>query len=117
MLFSFKNYVVTSFLSCRWMIYKGKRLVLADLITRPKNSIINQAHHLQTYTPGCVYKCSEEGSARNNSINADGFGICWYDCDDRALDIPAVFKSTTPAWSNQNLFELAQVVYSTRTSF
>jgi len=98
---------------CRWLIYQGQSVVLADVITRPKNSLINQAFH-QCYTPGLEPGQSQSYDAkqhhqRNAALNGDGFGVAWYS------DIhnqPAVFKSVTPAWNNENLFEIARVIRS-----
>jgi predicted glutamine amidotransferase len=42
------------------------------------------------------------------TLNADGFGVGWYGrCS------AAVFKSTTAAWNNRNLRELARTIEST----
>jgi len=85
---------------CRFAVYLGAEIRMGSLITEPVNSIINQSFHSQE---------------REEPLNGDGFGIAWYPSpaptEDR--EMPAVFKSTTPAWSNRNLREVARV---TRTS-
>jgi glutamine amidotransferase len=68
---------------------------LADLLYRPRHSLILQS-----------FKAAE----RQEPLNGDGFGVGWY-----ASDItpgPCVFRSLTPAWSNQNLRQLTEHVRS-----
>ncbi len=77
---------------CRFALYLGAEIRVSSLISEPVNSIIHQSFH------------SHE---RAEPLNGDGFGLAWYP---RELDEdPAVFKSTTPAWSNRNLREIARV--------
>jgi len=47
---------------------------------------------------------------RNHAVNADGFGLASYDSHHRLF--ASLFKSVTPAWSNQNLAELCEVQYT-----
>src|SRR3954463_10527897 len=79
---------------CRFLLYLGSPVVVADLITEPSNSLIHQSFH------------SDE---REEPLNGDGFGLAWY-IDDSSE--PALFRSVTPAWSNRNLRELARVTTS-----
>ncbi|PLW24243.1 hypothetical protein PCASD_10495 [Puccinia coronata f. sp. avenae] len=44
-------------------------------------------------------------------INADGFGVGWYDTE-LENSVPCVFQAITPAWSNRNLFRLAEKIRS-----
>ena len=76
---------------CRFVGYIGSKILLADLITRPENSLIRQS-----------YKARE----RLEPLNGDGFGIGWY-VPDITIE-PGVFKSIAPAWSNRNLSNLAE---------
>jgi glutamine amidotransferase len=71
------------------MAYLGEPIIADDLLFRPQHSIIDQSLHANL--GGGV------------TTNGDGFGIGWYG----AADAPAVFKNTHPAWSDQNLRELA----------
>ncbi|MBM75942.1 MAG: class II glutamine amidotransferase [Proteobacteria bacterium] len=80
---------------CRFVFYRGRALRLELLTTLPSHSIIHQSSH------------SRE---RAEPLNGDGFGIAWYAPEFSAQ--PAVFRSITPAWSNQNLREIARVVQS-----
>ncbi|MGB0514178.1 MAG: class II glutamine amidotransferase [Wenzhouxiangellaceae bacterium] len=79
---------------CRFTCYLGDEIVLADLVTRPENSLINQSTHAKE---------------RPEPLNGDGFGLAWYLRGDPE---PARFRSLTPAWSNANLAELARVTRS-----
>ena len=76
---------------CRWMAYLGDPILADDLLFRPAHSIIDQSLHAQL---------------TGVTTNGDGFGIGWYDSGggDRP---PAVFKSTHPAWNDENLREVA----------
>lgn len=73
---------------CRWMTYSGEPVLADDLLFRPVHSLIDQALH------------SKLGAT---TTNGDGFGIGWYGEGDE----PALFKSTEPAWNDENLRELA----------
>ncbi|MFZ1700951.1 MAG: class II glutamine amidotransferase [Pyrinomonadaceae bacterium] len=81
---------------CRFVYYQGLSIGVSELVTKPENSLINQSFH------------SRE---RKEPLNGDGFGVAWYP---NATEQPALFKSISPAWSNQNLREIARVVYSSR---
>ncbi|HMM78847.1 MAG TPA: class II glutamine amidotransferase [Pyrinomonadaceae bacterium] len=75
---------------CRFLGYTGSEILLADLISRPPNSLIRQS-----------YKAKE----RSEPLNGDGFGVGWYSPE--ISDEPGVFTSITPAWNNRNLLNLA----------
>jgi glutamine amidotransferase len=80
---------------CRFTLYRGPAIRLAALVTEPCNSIIHQSFHSRD---------------QDDPLNGDGFGIAWYvpECGPE----PALFRSVTPAWNNNNLTELARVVQS-----
>lgn len=80
---------------CRFALYLGPPVRLCQLVTEPTNSIIHQSFH------------SHE---RLEPLNGDGFGVAWYVPDIRPE--PALFRSTTPAWNNHNLLNLAPVTVS-----
>lgn len=80
---------------CRFLCYKGGPILLADLLYRPQHSLILQS-----------FKAAE----RQEPLNGDGFGIGWYASDITLA--PCVFRSLTPAWSNQNLRQLTEHVRS-----
>jgi predicted glutamine amidotransferase len=73
---------------CRWMAYSGSPVLAEELLFRPVHSIIDQSLHAKL---GGV------------TTNGDGFGIGWY--GDGAA--PAVYKNILPAWSDENLREVA----------
>lgn len=77
---------------CRFVLYLGAEVRVSSLITEPVNSIIHQSFH------------SHE---RSEPLNGDGFGLAWY--PPQHVDLPALFRSTTPAWSNRNLTEISRV--------
>jgi len=77
---------------CRFVIYQGPPIVLADLVTRPAHSLIHQS-----------FKAAE----REEPLNGDGFGLGWY--APGHADAPALFKDVSPAWNNENLKHLARV--------
>ncbi len=78
---------------CRFLVYRGREIVLADLLTRPTNSLIRQSFNARE---------------RSEPLNGDGFGVGWYapQFDPK----PCLFTSITPAWSNQNLRQLAEKI-------
>ena len=80
---------------CRFLCYAGHPILLADLLYRPRHSLILQS-----------FKATE----RPEPLNGDGFGIGWYAPD--ITPTPCVFRSLTPAWSNQNLRHLSEHVKS-----
>ena len=90
---------------CRFTVYKGRPMILADLVTRPSRSIILQS-----------YNCKERLPGVGSNFNADGFGVGWYTkaspgdaCQKRK---PCVFKSDRPAWSNENLRNITETICS-----
>ena len=75
---------------CRFLCYKGRNLLLADLLYRPANSLIRQSYHALD---------------RPEPLNGDGFGVGWY--QHQITSTPCALTSTVPAWSNQNLRRLS----------
>ncbi|MDZ5661531.1 class II glutamine amidotransferase [Nocardioides sp. S-58] len=63
-------------------------MLLEDLLFKPENSLVVQSMH------------SRLGA---EAVNGDGFGVGWYDAQDR----PGIYSSTEPAWNDRNLRELA----------
>lgn len=81
---------------CRFLAYLGKEpITLGRIIHDPPHSLVKQ---------------SRKALFGKHRINADGFGVGWYNA---AVDpTPAIFKSTQPAWNDQNLRHLAAKVQS-----
>ncbi len=80
---------------CRFVGYIGREILLSELLVSPANSLIHQSYGARE---------------RREPLNGDGFGIGWYGSDQPAE--PALFKSITPAWNNQNLLELSRHILS-----
>ncbi len=80
---------------CRFLIYKGAEMLMADLLTRAEQSLIRQSFGARE---------------RAEPLNGDGFGVGWYVPE---IDpVPCVFTSIRPAWSDRNLHRLADKVQS-----
>jgi glutamine amidotransferase len=73
---------------CRWLAYSGAPILLEEVLYGGPNSLVDQSLH------------SRLGA---EPTNGDGFGVGWYG----APDTPGVFRSTEPAWNDQNLREIA----------
>jgi len=69
---------------------------MADLLTRPNHSIIQQS-----------WDCRERMTA--GPLNGDGFGIGWYTAFDPTA---CIFTCINPAWSNLNLRRIAEKIQS-----
>jgi predicted glutamine amidotransferase len=82
---------------CRLFIYQGPKTGMHDLLIRPGHSLLKQSY---------------ESQERTYSVNADGFGVAWYQKD--ISQEPAVFREITPAWSNRNLIEISRLIESSR---
>lgn len=80
---------------CRFALYLGSEITVSSLVTEPSNSLIHQSFH------------SHE---REEPLNGDGFGVAWYVPE--MTDKPALFRSVSPAWSDQNLRHIARVTSS-----
>lgn len=80
---------------CRLVAYLGRPILMEKLLIEPKNSLINQSFNAREI---------------EEPLNGDGFGVGWY--NHILSDIPAVFKSITPAWSNINLRSISPIVKS-----
>jgi glutamine amidotransferase len=78
---------------CRWLAYSGSPIALEEVLFKPANSLVVQSLK------------SQKGV---ETTNGDGFGIGWYG---RAGE-PRLYRSTSPAWNDRNLRELAADVQS-----
>ncbi|OHV29753.1 class II glutamine amidotransferase [Parafrankia colletiae] len=78
---------------CRWMGYRGEPIVPRVLLYDPERSLIAQSvrHGPDLLEP-----------------NGDGTGLGWYS----RRRIPAIFRSDSPAWGDENFRELADEIYS-----
>lgn len=78
---------------CRWLAYAGAPITLEEVLFRPTRSLVMQSLR------------AKEGA---EPTNGDGFGIGWYG---RSAE-PRLYRSTSPAWNDRNLRELALDVQS-----
>ncbi len=78
---------------CRHLAYLGPPVSLAELLLQPEYGLLRQswAPRLQ----------------RNGLMNADGFGVGWYDDD-----APARYRRAIPMWADPSLPDLARVIRS-----
>jgi len=95
---------------CRMFCFMGTNpLQLAELVTRPKRSILTQSYDARERQPHTVEHLTK------SSLNGDGFGVGWYSAastPDRVDEKPCVYTSVLPAWNNNNLARLAEKVES-----
>jgi glutamine amidotransferase len=82
---------------CRWLAYIGEALAPAALILDTKHSLVAQ---------------SLNSPLGFETVNGDGFGIGWYGADAAADGSPALFRSTEPAWHDENLREITGATLS-----
>ena len=82
--------------TCRFTAYLGQNpIILNDLLKKPDNSLIKQSY---------------EAKNGKRGLNADGFGLAWYNIEvDKQ---PGVFKSILPAWNDKNLRQLSAKIQS-----
>ena len=59
---------------------------------------------------GCLERLGDASSILSPQLNADGFGVSWYDRTSADPCIPAVYTSTSPAWNDSNLFKIGEVL-------
>lgn len=78
---------------CRWAAYLGAPIFMEEVVVQPGHSLIHQ---------------SQEAEEAKTAINADGFGVAWY--NHRAE--PGLYRDVLPAWSDPNLRAIAHQVKS-----
>ena len=78
---------------CRFVAYLGSPIIIDELLLKPENSLVNQSY---------------DAEEMSQTLNGDGFGLGWYVKEIR--EAPGLFKSITPAWSNQNLLYNASLI-------
>jgi len=78
---------------CRWIAYSGAPIYLEELLFKPKHSLIDQS------------LAARKGET---TTNGDGFGVGWYGTG----ATPGLYKGIQPAWSDENLLDLASQVKS-----
>ncbi len=78
---------------CRWLGYLGSPIEPQEVLYVPERSLIEQS---RTHAPGLEVP------------NGDGTGLGWYG----RREVPALFRSASPAWADVSLRELASEVSS-----
>lgn len=81
---------------CRHLAYLGPPVTVADLLLEPRHSLLEQ-----TWAPADM-----RGSG---SVNADGFGVGWYDGPGDALR----YRREVPMWADGSLPDLARSIRTT----
>lgn len=81
---------------CRLLAYLGPPTPLDELLLAPPHSLLRQSWAPREQVRGVV--------------NADGFGVGWYDPAVRAE--PAVYRSARPMWADRNLPSFGGLVRS-----
>lgn len=78
---------------CRWMAWFGQSVLIEELVFKTQHGIVDQSLHARLGA---------------EPTNGDGFGLGWYGGGDG----PGVYRNVAPAWSDENLRELAAHVES-----
>jgi predicted glutamine amidotransferase len=78
---------------CRWMAWLGQPVLIEELVFNTEHGIVDQ---------------SLEARMGAEPTNGDGFGLGWYGHGDS----PALYRSVAPAWSDDNLREIASHIES-----
>jgi glutamine amidotransferase len=81
---------------CRHLAYIGPSVTLEKLIIKPEHSLLQQSFAPRYQTHG--------------TINADGFGVGWYDRDKRVE--PARYRTTRQIWADLSFASIAGLVSS-----
>lgn len=81
---------------CRLLGYLGSSIQLDRILTKPEHSLVTQSYKPQEMTAGL--------------LNADGFGIGWYDLAQDPL--PYSYRHTLPIWNDANVPQLARYIQS-----
>jgi len=81
---------------CRHLAYLGPPTTLEALLLAPEHSLLTQSYAAKEMVSGC--------------INADGFGVGWYDFAARAD--PARYRRAVPMWHDRSFASMAGLVTS-----
>lgn len=80
---------------CRFVAYLGTPILVEEILTKPKNSLIHQ---------------SFDALESEMTVNGDGFGLGYYNKEIRKE--PALYRSISPAWNDKNLLYNASFIQS-----
>ncbi|PSB12315.1 ergothioneine biosynthesis protein EgtC [Pleurocapsa sp. CCALA 161] len=79
---------------CRLLGYLGSSIQLDRILLKPEHSLVVQSYQPQQMTAGL--------------LNADGFGIGWYEPENP----PYAYKNVLPIWNDANLPQLGRYIKS-----
>jgi predicted glutamine amidotransferase len=82
---------------CRFVAYQGHPVLLADLLYRPRHSLVAQSYRAERMS---------------QPFNGDGFGVGWYPPE--MAPFPCLVRTATPAWASQTLASLSVGISTTR---
>lgn len=82
---------------CRFLAYQGHPVLLADLLYRPRHSLVAQSVHAEHMS---------------QPFNGDGFGVGWYPAE--LTPFPCVLRTIQPAWASQAFESLASTITTGR---
>lgn len=82
---------------CRLLGYLGDKIQLDSILLEPEHSLVIQSYKPQEMTAGF--------------LNADGFGIGWYDLQPNN-NPPYSYRNILPIWNDVNLPQLARYIKS-----
>lgn len=81
---------------CRHLAWIGPERSIASLVSEPEWSLVRQSY--------------EPRRQNHGRVNADGFGIAWW--DPQVRDAPARYRRSVPIWTDASLTSFAPVVRS-----
>ncbi|MGQ0802403.1 MAG: ergothioneine biosynthesis protein EgtC [Actinomycetota bacterium] len=81
---------------CRHIVYLGTPITLEELLLAPEYSLLTQAYAPRHQSHG--------------TVNADGFGVGWYDSDRRPE--PARYRTPRPMWTDPSFASIAGMITS-----
>src|SRR5437868_893741 len=81
---------------CRILGYVGPRVALPSLLSAPPHSLEHQAGAPRLQAEG--------------RINADGWGVSWYDPD--IDEAPARYRTSTPMWADSRFRDMGRFISS-----
>lgn len=82
---------------CRFIAFLGKNPIVLDrVLVKPTYSLVKQSRNARIGL---------------HHVNADGFGVAWYDL--AISPEPGLFHSIQPAWNDENLKHMAALIQST----
>jgi glutamine amidotransferase len=83
---------------CRQLAYLGPPISLSRLLLEPEYSLLRQSYEPRHQVHG--------------RINADGFGVGWYEAAADTRPEPARYRKPVPMWSDQTFGNIARAIRS-----